>query len=725
MKQYMAMHKQLGLVHLGWVALIAATVLLTSIVFYLFQFFSSTADNRRSAKIFEQSLIASINQYEYLPALLGRDELVLKLLKNEQFEHVPVSHKLEFIAARSGADDIFLQNEQGTVVATSNFRRPGHNFYGRNYSFRPYFQLAKSERSRQFYFAKGATTGIPGFFISAPVIDAGKVLGVVVVKLELGEWEQNWRDSNDNIAVADANGIVILSSEDDWRYRSISALPENQLQEIYRLKQFPGETHEPLSNRQLSLDTFGFGSSYYWTISRNAYMVSAFPIADTQWTLYHLVEHQRILASALAFLAIASLFGLAVYMLLREREHRIRMRRQARVVERERRQELQRLIDNIHIGVLVFDHDGVILSMNDHAEHLLLAGNEFRFVDADIRVTDLIDIDIAGDRFDRLLLEDISTPAYHETTALGLSAADAETRAPVMFAVGQVQFADQQSYLMTVINITKRKDVENELVRLNESLEETVEARTQELRDTQKALMQKNKTVALGNMAATIVHELSQPLAAINSSVAAIQTKMQLQNWQGAGESARRLVPLGQKMNNVIKLLKFYSYQDDSLVEDITLSNMVRQAVDVLQDRFQEKSIDVQLFDHCPDAKVRVNPIKIDLAISNLLKNAIEAVETNKKPLITIRSSVMDNSISLQIEDNGGGVDDHIMGQLFNPYFTTKEVGKGMGLGLSITYEIIQEYDGRISAKNTSQGACFSISLPLLSVGADQQLANV
>lgn len=284
-----------------------------------------------------------------------------------------------------------------------------------------------------------------------------------------------------------------------------------------------------------------------------------------------------------------------------------------------------------------------------------------------------------------------------------------------MFSVGKIQSDGVDAYLMSVINITRRKQVEDELLQVNESLEETIDARTTELRNTQNELMQKNKAAALGNMAATIVHELSQPLAAINSSVAAIQNKVEQDNWLGARESLSRLMPLSSKMNNVIKLLKYFSYEDDALVEEMALSDIVRQAVEILQDRLTERGIGVEFDDQCPEALVKVSPIKIDLAVSNLLKNAIEALENIPNPciLVTLRKNVP--VVSLTIQDNAGGVDEHIMGQLFNPYFTTKEVGKGMGLGLSITYEIVQQHGGVIAAENVADGACFTIDLPLSS----------
>jgi len=716
-----------------WLAFICLLVVLGSIIYYIALLHSTTHENQRKSQVFGQSLSASINQFEYLPDLLGKDVLVLKQLIEKTTNHEELSNKLKYITNRSGADHIFLLDAQGTVVASSNFDL-GENlsFYGRNYSFRPYFTEAKNLRLRQFYFAKGVTTGIAGFFISSPIMDeySGEVIGVVVVKLELSHWEEAWRQSTDNIIVADNNGVVILSSDPEWIYSSIGEIPLEAQQEIIQNKQFPNELHEPIYSKSTPLYFIGGGKSIFWKMDNANHLVSAYAMQDTGWTLYHLEKHSRLYKAFLLVLTTLCSLGVICYMLMRERTNKKDMRQKARELEAQRRAQLQLLIDNIHIGVLVFDEEGNILSTNEHANHLLL-GNKDINDKQPIKVTELIDIDIKAEDFDNYLLQDISTPAYHETFALNKSRAvekntsnkNDRPKIPVMFSVGKVEVESGEGYLMTVIDITSRKVVENELLQLNESLEEKVDQRTKELKDTQSALMQKNKVVALGNMAATIVHELSQPLAAINSSTAAIQAKLEARNWSGLGESAARLKPLSNKMNNVVKLLKYFSYADQHTNEAFDMVELVNETVEVIKDSLNEKGVTISMSLPHNDLMVRGNRVKIDLAISNILKNAIEAAEQNDKPHIAISTEITkDNMLVLYVEDNGEGVGEHIMGQLFNPYFTTKEVGKGMGLGLSITYEIVQQYGGTIGATNTENGAKFSLSLPIVS--ADSPLSS-
>ena len=271
-----------------------------TVVFYVSLLLSSSSKNERSSKIYEQSLIASINQYEYLPALLSTDTLLINTLISQELSYVPASEKLEFITQRSGADAIYIMNLDGDVVATSNFRKE-QSFLHRNYSFRPYFKKAISELSRQFYYAKGATTGIPGFFISNPISYQGHIIGVAVVKLTMERWESGWQDSSEGIITADENGVIILSSEDQWRYRSVGTLPDNTIAKINQQQQFSGAQHTSLYSDAFAIQVFQHFNVTFWRIDGKLYLTHRFSIPEIDWTLYSLVSHDKILFAAFIF----------------------------------------------------------------------------------------------------------------------------------------------------------------------------------------------------------------------------------------------------------------------------------------------------------------------------------------------------------------------------------------------------------------------------------------
>ncbi len=688
--------------------LILVTAFLLSTVFYIIQLLYSSSTNNRSSQIYEQSLVASINQYEYLPALISADETLRQAILQPQSDHLPASQKLKFIAERSGADAVYLMDNQGKVKATSNYEDNNGGFLYRNYSFRPYFSRAIQEGSRQFYYAKGATTGIPGFFISSPIIEANQAIGVAVVKLDFRHWESKWADSKKSITVVDENNVVILSSIDEWRYRSIGELSEATLQKINQQQQFAGKEHSSLYSKSIEFDFSTDADKAFWLVDKKLYLVNRFNIPETGWKLYYLVKHDAILTSSFVFFIIISILGILAQLNIKGRRHIAESQNKNRILEIKRREELQTVMNNIHIGVILLSDSGELLSANEHARHLLLGGqnltsNEY----TPIHIHQLIDIN--HENFDSILLQDITAPAYHETNTIS----QGKPSIPVMFAISKVNTMDQEVYLMTILNITRRKAMEDEIIKINEGLEDIISDRTKELQETQTQLMQKNKAAALGNMAATIVHELSQPLTAMKSSIAAINAKIQKDDWQGVIESTARLHPLNSKMHNVIKLLKFFSYQDRESYEIINFIDTINQTLENLKDTLQEKSIKITVNDTCSVLFINANPLKVDLVLSNIIQNAIDALDNIEKAEITIKVEDDNNWAKVTIEDNAGGVDKKIMKKMFSPYFTTKEVGKGLGLGLAITYEIIQEYGGTITVDNTQQGARFIISLPL------------
>ena len=220
--------------------LVLIPALLSSAIFYLGQLYSWKLQKQASTRFFQQSFHSSINQYEYLPALLAHDKRVKLALSDAGREPSELNQRLKFIVQRSGLDAVYIMNTSGTVIATNNFDQQS-SYLHRNYSFRPYFANAISQRKRQFYYAIGVTTGIPGLFITEPVNDdEGTILGVVVVKLKLSKWEKRWQDAGQNILVADDNPVIILSGQENWRYHSIGRLPQPKLEQIQKERQFPG-----------------------------------------------------------------------------------------------------------------------------------------------------------------------------------------------------------------------------------------------------------------------------------------------------------------------------------------------------------------------------------------------------------------------------------------------------------------------------------------------------
>jgi two-component system C4-dicarboxylate transport sensor histidine kinase DctB len=679
-----------------------------SIAFYFLQLNSWNLEQQSSTRFFQQSFKASISQYEYLPALLASDDNVKNALVKQNSHQQNLNRQLRFVAHRSGASAVYLMNETGKVLATSNFDQ-GSSFLHQNYSFRPYFKNAIEQSTRQFYYAIGATTGIPGFFISEPVLNNdGDVIGVIVVKLDLREWEGNWRDAGQNIAVASENNVIILSGKEQWRYKSVGQLSEQVQSTILKQQQFGKTKVSSLFQKTYEFARYVNLSLSFWMIDDEAYLVNSSPIAGTNWNLYYLEKNSRFTQNAFIFFII--LFGSLFlgYLYYCERQSKLKSRKQAADNELRHRRELETIIEKIHIGVVSINQHGEILFLNDAAKELLqldMAPENQKLV----LIQSVLDMSMI-DQFESYLLQhnDIRVP-FHETTVLCQN----QQSTPVMFAISQVNMESDIRLLVTLINIEKRKKAEQAVIKLNESLEEQVEHRTQALRDAQAVLVQQSKAAALGQMAATVVHELSQPLSAMNSSITAAQLKVKKDDWAGAVNSISRLAPLSEKMNNVIKLLKYFSYEDGESIQHQDLALLIKQSINLYQDKLKETAVNINLDNLQPSVTVKINPLKLDLVLTNIIQNAIDAMNKCEQPVITIAMISSNDKAIITIEDQGDGINSRVMGQLFDPYFTTKDIGKGLGLGLSICYEIVQEYHGSIVAENRPDGARFTITLPL------------
>ena len=295
------------------------------------------ADMRAVAKerlnLYQSTLHAALAKYRYLPFLIARDESVKSLLSkpvHSAGESVNASRALVDINNKSGTDVLFIMDSDGTTVAASNWQDP-LSFVGRNYAFRPYFQDAMENREGGF-FAIGATTGQPGYFMSHPVRNADGIGGVAVVKIDLSPLQHDWRDGGETVFVSDDNGVIFLSSQEHWNFRTLAPLSPKKRNLIHERKQYRGQGLEVLD--------FDYGiiaGADSAAIDGRRYMHVSRALNDQGWRLHYLspvkpLEERR---QAMVLLGVAVLVLLATLLLYwREREQKIISRRRAREAEK-------------------------------------------------------------------------------------------------------------------------------------------------------------------------------------------------------------------------------------------------------------------------------------------------------------------------------------------------------------------------------------------------------
>ena len=272
-----------------------------------------------------------------------------------------------------------------------------------------------------------------------------------------------------------------------------------------------------------------------------------------------------------------------------------------------------------------------------------------------------------------------------------------------------------------------------------------------ELKSTQSHLIQSEKMASIGVLAAGIAHELNNPINFVSISTKGLKKKLKpvielLQQFDRGSvtkddlETINQLIatidvsPRLQAINElttnietgsdraveIVSGLRSFSRLDSSKKEKIDIHKTLESALIILQNQFRHRITIQREYGDIP--QVLGFPGKLVQVFMNIFKNAIDAIdsrneESNRKT-ITIRTTIRKTEngpyINIDIADTGPGISDEIKGQLFDPFYTTKEVGKGIGLGLSIALGIVESHQGKIElTSKKGEGSTFSVLLPI------------
>ncbi|MBF9041835.1 sensor histidine kinase [Rhodobacterales bacterium HKCCE4037] len=234
-------------------------------------------------------------------------------------------------------------------------------------------------------------------------------------------------------------------------------------------------------------------------------------------------------------------------------------------------------------------------------------------------------------------------------------------------------------------------------------------AAEERLRATQKELVQAGKLAALGAMSAALSHEFNQPLAAVKSYAENAGTYLDRGRTAEARENVTRISGMADRMASISKHLRNFARRPQDLTGPVRLKNVISDALDLMQPRLRN----VEVSYTCPDQEVwaRGGPVRLQQVLVNLLGNALDAMQGRVPQRIEITLTDGD-APEISVRDFGPGLSRAALDQAFDPFFTTKEPGQGLGLGLSISYNIVRDFGGHLAASNhTEGGAVFRIVL--------------
>ncbi len=225
--------------------------------------------------------------------------------------------------------------------------------------------------------------------------------------------------------------------------------------------------------------------------------------------------------------------------------------------------------------------------------------------------------------------------------------------------------------------------------------------------DLQQQLIQSERLAEIGIMAAGIAHELNNPL-----SVMLGKAEMILEEDDPARikKYAQEIIKYSKKASDIVKGITFYSRAASSPGSRINLNDQLKEAIKI--SKYSVNFDNVELLTDCQGAPlISGNAGEIEQVFVNLLNNAVEAMEGSGRLFVTSRCE--DGSVVITIKDTGPGIKKENLNKLFTPFFTTKDPGKGTGLGLNIVHKIITNHGGSISVESEEgKGTAFIVRFP-------------
>lgn len=239
-----------------------------------------------------------------------------------------------------------------------------------------------------------------------------------------------------------------------------------------------------------------------------------------------------------------------------------------------------------------------------------------------------------------------------------------------------------------------------------------MQERTAELKAAQNDLVHAGKLAVLGQMSASMVHELNQPLAALHtlSDNAAL-----LIDRERFDEAKGNLARIGQLINRLARLtsqLRVFAHKSDEPVGSASVHKAISEATALLGARLRGAGIEVTV-DVDPGIVVAGDQTRLEQVLCNLLGNAIDALEGAEARRIEIDAAVRGGVCAIEVRNFGPCIDPAILPRLFEPFVTSKPPGKGLGLGLVISAHIVRAFGGSLRARNlVPTGAVFTIELP-------------
>jgi len=266
--------------------------------------------------------------------------------------------------------------------------------------------------------------------------------------------------------------------------------------------------------------------------------------------------------------------------------------------------------------------------------------------------------------------------------------------------------------LRAISNIAKVSSME--LQELNQKLEERVREEVAKNRKKDSILIHNSRLAQMGEMMSLIAHQWRQPLSAISATSTGLHVKIELDKFDKTF-FLNALDKIEEYVKHLSTTVNDFSdfFKPSKRTESTTAAEMIERALFIMSASLRKNSVDVIVEDSAPSA-IRTHPNEVIQVLINLIKNAENVLLKRKveKPIISLNTYEKGNYLYIEVSDNAGGIDEKIIGKIFEPYFTTKNTSDSTGLGLYMSKFIIEEScGGELHVENGNEGARFTIKL--------------